>query len=184
LQAFSWDLQKMEKYQIQFSGLKPGSHCFDFMLDSSFFAHFELLEISRAGVKIHVEMEKEEHMLVLDFSISGNMELMCDRCGDPLTVQMDGREKLLVRLSDHYEEESDDVLIVKESDGKFDISHILYEYVYLLLPAHRIHGEDENGNSLCNPEVLKKLSELKGHSEPDPRWEVLNRLRNNDNRNE
>jgi uncharacterized metal-binding protein YceD (DUF177 family) len=169
----------MEKYQIQFSGLKPGSHSFDFTLDSSFFEHFGFSEVSQCAIGVQVEMEKEEHMLVFRFSIRGSVELLCDRCGDPLTEYLDGHERLVVKLSDHNGEESEDVQIVKESDGKFDLSQILYEYVYLMLPAHRIHGEDENGTSLCNPDVLKKLDELKEHHAPDPRWEVLNQLRKN-----
>lgn len=172
-------LKKMEKFQIQFSGLKPGPHQFDFDLASSFFEYFGFAEFGKPEVRVLVEMEKEEHMLVFRFDIKGNVVLSCDRCGDPMTENLEGQEKLVVKLSDHNEEESEEVLIIKESDGKFDISQILFEYVYLMVPAYHIHGEDENGKSLCNPDVLKKLDELKEHHAPDPRWEVLNRLREN-----
>jgi uncharacterized metal-binding protein YceD (DUF177 family) len=169
----------MEKFQIQFSGLKPGLHLFDLNLDCQFFEFFGYSEFSKCDIRVNTEMEKEEHLMVFRFRISGDVELLCDRCGDPLTEHLDGHERLVVKLGDHNGEESEEVLLIKESDGKFDISQILYEYVSLMVPSHRIHGDDENGNSLCNPEMLKKLDELKEHHEPDPRWEVLNRLREN-----
>jgi len=168
----------MEKYLIHFSGVKPGMHSFDFNPDTSFFGHFDFPDIICSDIRVHIDMEKEEHMLIFRIFIQGNAELVCDRCGDPLTEALDGQEKLVVKLSDHNEEESEDVLIVKESDGKFDISQLLYEYIRLMLPAHRVHGEDKNGKSLCNPDIIKKLNELNRQRTPDPRWEVLGRLRN------
>jgi len=170
-------VEKMEKYQIQFSGLKPGTYNFDFILDRSFFEYYKVDDVNDSHVGIQVEMEKEERMIVLRFGISGTVGLPCDRCGDPLTVKIHGEQRLVVKLSDHNEEESEDVQVVKESEGKFDLSQFIYEYVCLMLPAHRVHGEDSQGKSLCNPEVLKKLEELKESHAPDPRWEVLNKLR-------
>jgi uncharacterized metal-binding protein YceD (DUF177 family) len=167
----------MEKYQIQFSGLKPGKHNFEFSLDHSFFEHYSYSDISDCEIKVLAEMEKDEKMIVFGFDISGKAGMVCDRCGDPLVVEIGGKQNLVVKLSDHYEEESEDVQIIKESDGRFDISQILYEYICLMLPAHRVHGTGDNGKSLCNPDVIKKLEEVNLAHEPDPRWEVLRKLK-------
>ncbi|MCX6287948.1 MAG: DUF177 domain-containing protein [Bacteroidetes bacterium] len=177
MQAFSKEVEKMEKYQIQFSGLKPGTHSFDFNLDQTFFEYYQLNEITGSKVRVHIDMEKEERMLVLRFDISGSVNLSCDRCGDPLTMNLKGQQSLVVKLSDHNEEESEDVQIVKESESRFDLSQFIYEYVSLMLPAYRVHGNNSKGESLCNPDILKKLEELKESHAPDPRWEVLNKLR-------
>jgi len=167
----------MEKYQIQFSGLKPGKHGFEFTLDHSFFEHYSYNEIADCEIKVFTEMEKEERMLVFHFDIRGLVNCVCDRCGDPLEIGISGRQHLVVKLSDHNEEESEDVQIIKESDGRFDISQFLYEYVCLMLPASRVHGNNSNGKSLCNQEVIKKLGEINLTHEPDPRWEVLRKLK-------
>jgi len=47
-----------------------------------------------------------------------------------------------------------------------------------LVPLRRVHPDDSNGHSLCNPEVLKIL---KAHSEEkaiDIRWNKLKELLN------
>ena len=169
----------MEKYKIQFSGLKPGTHSFDFKLDQSFFEHYHVNDVTDSSIGVHTEMEKEDHMLVFRFDIRGNITLVCDRCGDPLSVKLKGQQSLVVKLSDHNEEESEDVQIVKESEGSFDLSQFIYEYVSLMIPAYRVHEDDGKGRSLCNQDIIKKLEELKESHAPDPRWEVLNKLRDN-----
>ena len=177
MQAFSIEVEKMEKYQIQFSGLKSGTFSFDFNPDGSFFEHYHYNDFTDSNILVHVEMEKDERMLVFRFDIHGTAELPCDRCGDLLTVTLKGEQRLVVKLSDHYEEESEDVQIIKDSDGLIDISQFIYEYVSLMLPVYRVHGEDQRGRSLCNPGVLEKLEELKKSHIPDPRWEVLRKLK-------
>jgi len=180
LQAFSSQVDKMEKYQIQFSGLKPGLHNFEFTLDHSFFEYYSYSDITDCKIRILSEMEKEERMLIFRFDIAGNLGMVCDRCGDPLTVEISGKQNLVVKLGDHYEEESEVVQIIKESDARFDISQFFYEYICLMLPAHRVHGNDSKGKSLCNPEVIKRLEDPKLTHEPDPRWEVLRKLKENE----
>ncbi len=167
----------MEKYQIQFSGLKPGTYSFDFDLDQSFFEHYRINDVTGSKVIVHIDMEKEDRMIVFRFDIRGSVDVFCDRCGDPLTVKIEGQQSLVVKLSDHNEEESEDVQIVKESESRFDLSQFIYEYVSLMLPVYRVHGVDSKGKTLCDPDILKRLEELKESHAPDPRWEVLNKLR-------
>jgi len=169
----------LEQYTIPFGGLKPGVHSFDFTIDDRFFEQFEYSEIKSGTLAVHVDMDREERLLILDFFIKGKVSLPCDRCLEPVSREIEGREKLLVKLGDHYEEESELVEIIPETDKILNISSYIYEYLHLLIPAKRIHPDDENGISQCNPEVLKKLKELDEQHVPDPRWEALNKLKNN-----
>jgi uncharacterized protein len=178
LRAFSRKLNHLEQYIIPFGGLKPGHHAFDFVVDNVFFDQFEHTEIKSGTVAVHVDMEREERMMVLDFTIFGKVTLPCDRCLEPLKIAIEGKEKLVVKLGDHYEEESELVEIIPETDKLFDISSYLYEYLHLLLPAKRVHPDDENGQSTCDPAVMNKLKELDEQHVPDPRWEALNKLKN------
>jgi uncharacterized metal-binding protein YceD (DUF177 family) len=57
------------------------------------------------------------------------------------------------------------------------MSPFLYEYIHLLLPIRRVHPEDDQGNSRCDPEIIRKLKELSESHMPDPRWEALNQLK-------
>ncbi len=179
MRAFSRRLNHLEQYIIPFGGLKPGHHAFDFVVDNVFFDQFEHTEIKSGNVAVHLDMAREERMMVLDFSILGKVTLACDRCLEPVNITVEGKEKLVVKLGDHYEEESELVVIIPEDDKLLDISSYLYEYLHLLLPLKRVHPEDENGKSLCNPEVMEKLKALAEQHIPDPRWEALKQLKHN-----
>jgi uncharacterized metal-binding protein YceD (DUF177 family) len=58
---------------------------------------------------------------------------------------------------------------------QIDLSIYLFEYVVLLLPIKKTHPDDENGNTTCNPDIIKRINQ---HSEPEPdsRWEGLKGL--------
>jgi uncharacterized metal-binding protein YceD (DUF177 family) len=106
------------------------------------------------------------------------VEVPCDRCGDPLEQPIEGNSHLFIKFGEEPEEESDDVIIISDRDYQIDVSHYIYEFINLMLPAKRIHGEDENGESLCNPEAIKFLDENSGEQETDPRWDALKKLKN------
>ena len=59
--------------------------------------------------------------------------------------------------------------------------HFVYESIMLALPIQVLHPDDENGNSTCNPEILKIMNEhspdAKKEDEIDPRWEALKKLK-------
>ena len=174
---FEAKVKDRDQYNITFSGLKPGKHAYDFKISASFFEDFERSEIQGGRVAVHVEMEKDERMMVFLFSILGKVIVPCDRCNDPVELEVKGNERLVVKLGDHHEEISEEVQIIRESDNKFDLQPFLYEYIHLLIPFRRIHPDDELGKSTCNPDVLKKLKELSEQHTPDPRWEALNKLK-------
>jgi uncharacterized metal-binding protein YceD (DUF177 family) len=68
------------------------------------------------------------------------------------------------------------VLIIPEKEHQIDISHFIYEYVILSVPFKRVHGTDDQGKSLCNPQSLRILEALKDEHPSDPRWEALKNL--------
>jgi len=170
-------VKSLEQFIIPFSGLKVGIHRFDFKVDNAFFEAFEYSEIKSGSVDIVADMEKEERMLVFDYSLTGTVDLPCDRCGEMFAIPVKGNERLIVKLGDAYRDEGEEVITIPETDKQFDVSRFLYEVLHLLLPARRIHPE-VGGLSTCNPEIIKKLEELSSHHEPDPRWEVLKNLKN------
>ena len=49
-----------------------------------------------------------------------------------------------------------------------------------MLPIKKVHGTDEYGGSLCNPEVTRYIVEKEEHS-IDPRWEALQKLKDQPN---
>lgn len=169
-------MNPLKEFIIPFVGLELGNHRFDFEVDDKFFEQFEYSQIHSAKLKVTVSLEKQERMLIFGTEISGEVDAVCDRCGDSFMLPVDGSEQLIVKFGEQYTEESDDVVVIPATDYKFDLAPFIYEYSHLMLPARILHPDDENGNSTCDPEVLKRLSDMAPHDTVDPRWEALKNL--------
>ncbi len=166
-----------EDTTIRFSGLKPGKYAYNYTLSDEFFEEWKNDEIRGGEVKIDVEMERFEHMLMFKFTLSGELTTMCDRCLGDLTVPVEGEEHLCVRFSDTETTDDEDVVVLPESAFELDLSQWLYEYATVRIPMQHIHPDGE-----CDPEVTKFIKEENDESheesdEIDPRWEALKKLK-------
>ena len=162
---------------IKFSGLKPGRYTYSFTLDDAFFEEYENDELKGGNVKIAVELERLEHMLMFTFCIEGELTTWCDRCLGDLRVPIEGKEKLCVRFSDSEVSDEDDVVVLPESAYEIDLSQWLYEYAAVRLPMQHIHPEGG-----CDPAMTSYIvdeEQLAAHrdNEPDPRWDALKELK-------
>jgi len=173
----------LKHFVIPFRGLKPGIHQFDYHIDKRFFESFEYAEVNNGNVKVDVELTLQERMLIFDFEIIGSVEVKCDRCLGQLNHNIAGKERLFVKFGEDWEEESDDVLVIPEGEYQFDISKYIYEYIILLLPMQRIHPDDENGDTTCDKEMVNRLGHHPESSETDPRWDVLQKLKDDNKTN-
>lgn len=63
------------------------------------------------------------HQVTLDSKLSGNLELICDRCGADYSY--DFSSKLVLKLSDIVSENKVDLDIIEFLDGNIDISYVL-----------------------------------------------------------
>jgi uncharacterized metal-binding protein YceD (DUF177 family) len=167
----------LDQFVIPFSGLKTGIFTYDFDIDDEFFEHFERSEIRQAKVSVDVEMERQQRMLVFRFHIEGTVVVPCDRCLNEFDQPISGSERLIVKFGDEHGEETEDIFIITENEHSFDLGPFIYEYINLLVPFRRIHGMDEKGKSLCDPEVTKFIRDEKEES-TDPRWDALKTLKN------
>jgi len=172
-----------DEYKIAFTGLIQGEHQFRFEVGDAFFAEEEDAEILGAKVDVEVTLLREERMMDLHFGIRGRVKVDCDRCNEPMEVELEGTERLIIKLGERYYEESEDVQIIPESAHQVDLAPFLYEYIHLLLPARRVHPDDGQEGNRCNPDVLKKLEELHVHPAGDPRWDALKQLKEKDKDN-
>ncbi len=167
----------LEQYIIPFGGLKPGEHPFNFEIDSTFFDRFEYSQIKNGHLFVDLVLDKQENMLVFSFTLHGEVVVPCDRCNESLTLNIEGVEELIVKFGTDYHEENELIQIIPEGTRRFDIGPFIYEYIHLLLPAKKVHPDDDQGNATCNPEILKRMESPEESGETDPRWEVLKKLK-------
>jgi len=170
----------LRQYTIPFRGLKEGRHEFDFVADNSFFEHFESSEVKKGLVRIHVELIKHTQFLELLFGISGKVTVNCDRCLRPFVLAINHQAELYIRFGEKSYEQSEEIIILADSSNEIRLEHYIYEYIQLALPYQRMHLEID-GNSGCDPEMMKKLKDHTaddGSDSEDPRWDKLKGLIN------
>ena len=169
-------MSQKEDIIIRFSGLKPGKYTYNYSLTDEFIEEWKNDEIRGGKVRIDVEMERFEHMLMLSFILTGEVTTMCDRCLGDLVVPVEGKEHLNVRFSDTESCDDENVVVLPEKAFEIDLSQWLYEYVAVRIPMQHIHPDGE-----CDPEVTKYIiseeEEQKDDDEIDPRWEALKKLK-------
>lgn len=170
-------MKPLDIFIIPFRGLKPGIHGYNLQIDKTFFEQFEQSEISEGDLSVHIDLEKEDRMLLFQFTIDGTVSLPCDRCTEPVTIPIHGKERLIVKFGETFSELDEEVQVIPESETSVDVAPLLYEYIHLLVPLKRAHEEDEEGNSSCNPDMLAKLNELLHNRTQDPRWDKLKEVK-------
>jgi uncharacterized metal-binding protein YceD (DUF177 family) len=174
----------LSQYNLPYSGLSEGKHQFDFTIDDRFFAEFEGSEVEKGMLDIGVELEKRSTHLRLTFSIKGVVELICDRCLENFGYPVESKRELLVKFSEKPVEDEAELIYLHPTDFQVEAAQYIYEFVILSLPIRRIHPVGKDGTSLCDPDMLKKLEELRHHGKTsdeteDPRWKELKKFSGN-----
>jgi uncharacterized metal-binding protein YceD (DUF177 family) len=168
------------RYTIPLSGLKEGRHTIDFEIDNEFFELFEESEIKEGRLIANIEMDKLSSHLDLVIRISGSVKVCCDRCLEMFFHPIVCENRLLVKYGKTIEDIDPDILSLPVGENELDLQQHIYEFIMLALPIKRVHPDDKNGKSTCDPDMLKKLEELivDKEPEPDPRWNDLKKLMN------
>ena len=177
-------MKEKKQFEIPFSGLKLGSHRFDFKIEDSFFEDYDIEKLNEVDVSIAVHLEKKANMLVLKFELEGQMALICDRCTDQFIQKINQDFDLIVRFSDITDQsDNEELLILSHNDHTVSLDDYFHEFVLLSLPTKRTHSNIED----CNQEMISKIDEMgyysseqdeqKEENEIDPRWADLKKIK-------
>lgn len=162
---------KQGEYVIHFGKLQTGKYQYRYEIGDAFFAGFAYSEVQHVRLIVDLELNRQPAVLTLNFSLSGTVNVMCDRCGGHFNIPVSGKFCLFAKFGDERTELSDEMIVLNNEDTSLDVSQHIYEYIHLLVPPSRKHPEGQ-----CDPEALKRLDALspgKIHTKPDPRWEAL-----------
>jgi DUF177 domain-containing protein len=167
-------------YTISLNGLKEGHHIYDFKIDNEFFDQFEESEIEDGSIVVNIEMDKMSTHLDLTIRMLGGVKISCDRCLEVFYQQIDCENRLLVKYGNDTDITDPEIFTIPIDEYELDLQQHFYEYIHLALPIKRVHPDDNEGKSTCDPLMLDKLDEFTVESEEvlDPRWEELKKLTN------
>ncbi len=177
-------MRKLKDYSIGFKGLKDGNHLFDYSVNGDFFALFEDALYQDGTIQVQINLNKGQQMLILDYHIEGYVASFCDNCLESINVPVKYNSRQYVKFGDVFEEPDDDIIVIPREEHEINVAHTTYDLIVTSLPIRHLHPKDKKGNSGCDPEMVKKLSEYMVDREPeqkqeheqDPRWDALKKL--------
>lgn len=181
------EMANKRAFEIAFVGLKAGVHEFSYEIDDKFFAEKGAHDISNVKATVKLFLEKHTGFMMLKFDIGGTAEASCDRCGNPLKLDLWDEFKMLVKLVDdpigmNESEEDPDVFYISHTESHIEVSNWIYEFVMLSIPMHRVCPVNEAGASQCNQETLEKLKEMEAKqigNNAKSLWKDLDKFKEN-----
>ncbi|MEG0467543.1 MAG: DUF177 domain-containing protein [Mucinivorans sp.] len=143
-------------YTIDYQGLSLGEHHFSFDLSREGLAPWQGSDIQDGEGKIEIDLLRHANFMELDVTITGSVELECDRCTDLYTQPIDFDGQVVVKISPTaVAEPSDgDIIWINPADGCLDLGQWIYESIVLSLPVQRAHPDKKD----CNQEVIKYIN--------------------------
>ena len=169
-------------YNIAFKGLSQGKHTFEYDIESKFFSEFGGGVVNEGQVKVLITLDKQSALMILWFDVEGTVRVQCDRCLEMYDQPIKGSDRIFVKFGDKEFEDGDDVIWVSTNDYQLNVAQLIYEFICLAVPIKNIHPNDENGNSTCDPEMIKRLDNyiIKEGKEQNSVWNDLKKLLDNE----
>lgn len=172
-------------FEIAFVGLKQGIHEFSYTVDDKFFVEKGNPDFTNCQANIKLLLDKKSSFMLLKFEIGGKAEAACDRCGNPLTLDIWDEFNMLVKLVENpdemnAQEEDPDVFYISRTESHIDVAAWIYEFVLLSFPLQKMCTESQMGGPQCNKEVLEKLKNMKVKEEQtnaNQLWKGLDQFR-------
>ncbi|HEX8331240.1 MAG TPA: DUF177 domain-containing protein [Segetibacter sp.] len=172
------------EYEIAFVGLKPGEHEYNYDITDKFFEPFQQQDFTNCNAKVKLKLDKKVGFMLLKFDIDGKTEVVCDRCGNDLPLQLWEEFNLVVKMVDNPVEmnENDDdpdVYYISHTESHINVEDWIYEFINLSIPMQKMCKDDEIGGLQCNTEVLEKLKKMEDDAKSDTNaiWKGLEKFK-------
>ena len=193
---------KYTAFKLPLKSLGVGTHEFEYHLDKQFFVNMESSDIHDADLNVALTVQYNGDIYNLDFHITGEVVLICDRCLDDLRFPIDATYHIVVKYGEDYNDDNDEVLEIPETDNTLNVAYMIKDTVELAIPIKHVHplgkcnrqmsamlkkhratsGDDdaELENELIDEiDNIDAQSSAAGNS--DPRWDALRKLSDDDN---
>jgi len=170
-------MDALEHFSIPVSGLRDGSHEYDFSIDASFFQCFPESPIKDGSVAVHFIFEKKSDMYIMEFQLDGTVRTPCDRCLEEFDLPIEADETLLVKFDEKEWEDADIIYVLKDAP-RLNVAKYIYEFIILAVPISKTHDDADES---CDPEMLKYLNQETEAEKPPIQssvWDALKGLQN------
>ncbi|MBR2017364.1 MAG: DUF177 domain-containing protein, partial [Prevotella sp.] len=144
----------LKTFDIDLKNLKEAETVLEFDLDDKYFSAIDAPEVSKGDVSVEVAIKKTtERIFELEFHIEGEVVVLCDRCLDEMTQDIETDGSIVAKFGDE-DSDNDDLVMVDENEGILNIAWLVYEFIALAIPIKHVHAPGK-----CNSAMIKMLEE-------------------------
>lgn len=177
--------------------MPEGTQTFEYHLGKQFFVNMESADIHDADLTVSLTVDHKGELYNLDFQIEGTVTLICDRCLDDLIFPIATSYAISVKYGEDYNDDSDDLLVIPESDSYLNVAYMIYDTVALAVPIkhvhplgkcnrqmsamlkkHRARVNDEDAE--LENDLIDEIDNIdaaeSANAPSDPRWDALRKL--------
>ena len=147
---------KFSAYKVQLASLPEGKFTQDFVCDTQFFKNMENEDVSHSDVGVHLDLEHRNGLYDLKFTLKGLVQVPCDRCLDPIDIEVDTTYDIKVEYGDRYDDASDELLMIPAENPYLNVAYMLYDTILLTIPMRHVHPLGK-----CNRAMAAALSKHK-----------------------
>ncbi len=198
---------KFTEFKLPLKSLPVGTHHMQYHLDKHFFANMESQDVRDADIDVSLTLTHRNDLYDLTFTLTGKVIVLCDRCLDEMEIPISTDYHVVVRFGETYNDTSDEVLEIPESENYLNVAYMLNDTVALAIPIKHVHplgkcnrtmsallkkhrggrpaivGDDDIED--FGDETLGGSIDMDGQSDSamqatDPRWDKLRELGNLD----
>ena len=131
----------------------------NFKLDEKFFEFSDYFLIDNYNFNCDIVIEKKNTFWQLDVKINGAANTYCDRCGDPLVLNLKRTETYFLK-KEESSVQSHNVIYIKHSTEPINLEGVLKEVLFFVIPRKKTHKEND-----CNLDALKRLDTYQNNNE-------------------
>ena len=91
-------MRDLKEFTIPFVGLKLGEHHFDFIIDNTFFEHFEYDEFNGATISLDVLLDKKTTFMEFTLTYKGDVNVNCDVTNESYNESVAGSYHFIVKF--------------------------------------------------------------------------------------
>lgn len=97
----------LESFKIDLKGLKTDVTTFEYDLGDAYFSAIGGSEVSGGDVLVRLDVRRSSAYFELDFSISGNVTVVCDLCLDDMEQPIETQNHIVAKFGDECSEDED-----------------------------------------------------------------------------
>ena len=191
---------KFTEYKLMLKSMPKGVNEFVYKLGKQFFVNMENNDVRDANLTVDLAVNNTGDFYDLTFAVEGEVTVLCDRCLDDLVLPIETSYQVVVKYGENYNDSSDELLEIPESDNYLNVAYMIYDTVMLAIPIKHVHpmgkcnramsallkkhrsGANAGEDTALEDQLIDEIDSMDSadvETPTDPRWDELKKLTDN-----